>query len=106
MWDILVHIVLYTDGSIDCTVGEVLAVFTGFCSEPAVGFDKQLKIHFTFTPNALPTASTCGYILNIPTVHKDRNKFVESFYLALKGSVGFGHPWTQCEYYNFDLVLI
>ena len=56
-----------------------------------VGFDKQPKVVFDFSDDALPTAITCDIILRLPTVHMTRDHFVESFCLALKGNIGFGH---------------
>lgn len=85
-----IYFFIYIDGTIDCSVGDVMAFFTSATCVPPIAFEKPLKAEFIMDDDILPTASTCDLILRIPTVHENSESFQDAFYLAVKGNDGFG----------------
>ena len=59
----------------------VLAFFTGTESVPLLGFKEQFKLRFLFgDEQKFVPASTCDFILRIPTCHKTYMKNLRSAY--------------------------
>ena len=80
----------FLDGTIDCSVSDVLEFLSGSTSVPPNGFDEKPRVEFNFSDDSVPTASTCSLCLQLPTAHENEQSFIEAFCFALKGNVGFG----------------
>ena len=73
------------EGSIDCTIEDVLRFFTG--TDKILGFEK-LKLKVSFIDELFATASTCDFL---PMGHcSDRNNFVDALIMSFKSNDGFG----------------
>ncbi len=68
----------------------VLAFVTGTNRPPALGFDGTPEIRFT-SEERLPTASTCGPSITLPTGIASYSDFKETMSLSILGSHGFGN---------------
>jgi hypothetical protein len=81
----------YTNRTRWCTLKELLAFFTGSETIPPQGFGKRCRVSSIDDPvQRLPTASTCGLEIRLPTCHDDYGTFREAMILAIKDSKGFG----------------
>ena len=73
------------------TLQHMLAFFTGADREPPLGFPKKATPEFLNTKAVLATASTCDFILRVPTTfHDDEDRFKEMMIESLISSDGFG----------------
>ena len=78
------------EGSIDCTVADVLKFMSGTDTEPPLGFPYQPKVTFLYGSEKLCTAGTCDIRLCLPTAYDDYDKFKCGLILSFKGNDGFG----------------
>lgn len=68
---------------------ENILVFATGCDEvPICGFERQPKLEFIHT-GVLPTASTCGPTLRLPTANGETAAFSENMRLAVLECFGF-----------------
>lgn len=74
-----------------CKLKDVLIFSTGADQLPPLGFHKKIDLVFLGVNEPLPTASTCGLIMRIPTCHETGDLFKEKMELGLKGGLIFGN---------------
>ena len=71
-------------------LSECLSFFTGASRIPPIGFDKACTLTFNGI-NVYPTASTCAFILTLPTLYYNSYPtFKEQMLFAFRNHGGFG----------------
>ena len=82
-------LLLITDGG-EVSLNEVLAFWTGAASIPPLGFDKDLGVSFVSGEiRRLPSASTCGMVLQLWRGYTDPDEFSADMVKAIRWSGGF-----------------
>lgn len=84
------HTRLFKGGASGVTLQEVLAFWTGSCSIPPLGFGKKLEISFVESvQRRLPTAHTCGMVLELWRGYTDPDEFCDDMLKAISWGGGF-----------------
>ena len=78
-----------TEGSLGVTLHNVMAFATGSEEIPILGFDRPPALKFS-RGSILPTASTCGPTLYLPSQLTSAEEFSKNMCLGITCSFGFG----------------
>ena len=74
----------------ECTLEDILVFFSDADSIPPLGFEASPKLFFLHGEARLPTASTCGLHLRLPTMYTVYEDFKEAMVMGIIGNDGFG----------------
>ena len=81
------------NGSVPCSLGDLLSFITGADRIPPNGFSRMIKVQF-FDVEAMekrrPFASTCSLQLYLPRGITETEQFNDLMISAIKESMGFG----------------
>jgi len=81
----------FTDGSTGCTLGDILAFFTGADRIPPLGFEKKPTVAFLPEDDMFATSSTCDLVLRLPVKYGESlQRFKQAMIMSLKDNDGFG----------------